>query len=950
MDANQSDQDGSGRSQERESPMFVPQDNENSSPDGSEGSERSTHSPENQNSAGQEDSDRNPNEAIDPNLPVEVDNAIDQENDLEADSEEQDQEESEETDGESAEETGENEDNDEDGEDEDDADDPIRDGCTRTCKQTMANINERVRILNVRLNRKETSIKTKDNIIKKLRETIRLLEAQLRHNGLIPGEHDGRFGNPKEHPKTTNGTRSIIPTWPNMLRRYIAGSPDMTYHRVWKQSQRELNMPVNFSTTHPNIRFIARDPDELSDGSPGQSPPAVPLPVMKKSHKSFDGLPDDVLFNILEELLWFDGSLIHCLSRLDLYVAPTHFPGVQELGNNRTGIKGRFFISAEKTPVPLSLTYDTIDPNVVLAPLGVCRRWAWFGTHIFYARNTFAFSSLGEWERFCNGIGGARVQRIQNVELTWIGGKCLAFDTSKTDGKRMNMRTIPLTWFCETSSLKTLVIHLSEVSKDYIRRPYEPKESKLYMKGKTAGQPNARMTRALRCCHGMDYIYQLRGLYWLKVYDLDQTSFTLERCPVRDSSFVLDLQRVVTQDKVPSRAAKSSLNNLMRLFPRGGWEPSFKAFKLLKKIFNEETGYDTYENDLDFDATSSRGTLSPSPPPDGPDNEGCDDASNGPVPNDGGSDDASDASNGSGANFPEHGLATPPASTRRRIPRGATPAPTPVEILDSDEDEEGLSDGSEGEEHSEDTDDDQQTDDDGDASRDGPDSAVDDDDALSTSTEIENADFINMVPRARSEGGHVSHISDDLHQQIVSRFAKPIVIDDDDDDEVQEIPKPALRRSTQTPGMFVTPSPWEVGEASSNGRRTVDLTTNSGTSPPVRDRHRGTTDSSGLFVRQSYSETQESHAPVSRRESTQIDLTLLSDDEDESDDHRKAPHSDVSRDEGEKEGEDDNDAHTPVSMGQPRGIKRSRSIAAASEPADGHKRQMTGIRFVSEGH
>ncbi|KUI52455.1 hypothetical protein VP1G_09936 [Cytospora mali] len=900
MDANQSDQDRSGRSKESESPMFVPQDNENSSPDGSEGSERSTHSPENQNSAGQEDSDRNPNEATDPNLPVEVDNVSDQENNPKADSEEHDQEASEEkTNGEPAEETGGNADNHEDAEDEDnagdedEADDPIRDGCTRRCKQTMANINERVRILNVRLNRKETSIKTKDNVIKKLRETIRLLEAQ-------PREHDGGFGKSEKRPKTKNGTRSITPTWPDMLRRYIAGSPDMTYHKVWEQSQRELNMPVNVATTHPNIRFIARDPDELSDGSPDQSPPAVALPVMKKSHESFDSLPDEVLFNILEELLWFDGSLTHCLSRLDPYVAPTHFPDVQELRNNRTGIKGRFFISAETTPVLLSLTYDTIDPNVILAPLGVCR----------------------EWERFCNGIGGARVQRIQNVELTWIGGKCLAFDISKTDGKRMNMRTIPLTWFCETSSLKTLVIHVSEVSKDYIRRPYEPNESKIYMKGKTAGQPNARMTRALRCCHGMDYIYQLRGLYWLKVYDLDQTGLTLERCPVRDSSFVIDLQRVVTQDKVPSRAAKSSLDHLMRLFPRGGWEPSFKAFKLLKKIFNEETGYDTHANDLDVDATSSRGTLSPSPPPDGPDNEDCDDASNVSVSNDGDPDDDSDASEGSGANVPGYGLATPPASTQRRIPRGATPAPTPVDILDSDEDEEGRSEGSEGEEHSDqDTEDDQQTDDYGAASGDGSDSATDDDDALSTSTDI-----------------------------IVSRLAKPIVIDDDDDDEVQEIPKPVLRRSTQTPGMFVTPSPWELRDTSSNGRRTVDLTTDSGMSPSVRDRHRGTTDSSGLFVRQSYSETQETHAPVSRRAFTQIDLTLLSDDEDESDDHRKAPHSDVSHDDEAKEGENDNDAPPPVSMGQPRGIKRSRSIAAASEPADSHKRQMTAIRFVSEGH
>lgn len=264
----------------------------------------------------------------------------------------------------------------------------------------------------------------------------------------------------------------------------------------------------------------------------------------------------------------------------------------------------------------------------------------------------------------------------------------------------MNMRTMSLTWFCDTSNLKTLVIHITETSKDYIRRRYEPIATKLYMKGKTAGQPNARMTRALRCCHGMDYIYQLRGLYWLHVYDLDKTVLTMERHPVRDSSFVIDLQRVVTQAKVPSRAENSSLPNLKHLFSEEGWKPASLDFEVIGQVFSEETGYDLRENDLDNDATSSRGTLSPSPPPEESDDDGSDD---------GGSEDGSD---GLKSVSPGPDLPTPPSSTRRRMHRNTTPAPARVEIWDLDDESEGHAEHGEEEENDQDTEDGQETDDD----------------------------------------------------------------------------------------------------------------------------------------------------------------------------------------------------------------------------------------------
>lgn len=202
-----------------------------------------------------------------------------------------------------------------------------------------------------------------------------------------------------------------------------------------------------------------------------------------------------------------------------------------------------------------------------------------------------------------------------------------------------------------------------------------------------------------------------------------------------------------------------------------------------------------------------------------------------------------------------------------------------------------------------------------------------------------------MVPRARSEGGHVSHVSNEFFQQFAARMAPPIVIDDDDD-EVQEIPRPAQRRSTQTPGMFVTPHPSEVVGTSSNGRQTVDLTAEPEPGPLDRYRSRGTTDSGGLFVRQSHSEPNSSTAPASRGVSVQVDLTLC-DDEEETDGHGKTAHDDAYQ--KKEDGGDKKASHTPLVMEESRGVKRPRSSSTAvNEPANSAKRQMDDAHFIPQ--
>lgn len=256
-------------------------------------------------------------------------------------------------------------------------------------------LRKRIKVLQARLDGKEHTIEARDKLIEVLKNKIRSLRQKLRNSRGNTGHTAGQ----RQARQRPNGTaRSKVYTWQAPLRRLLAGDTGVTWTEVWKQTQKELNMPVKPEIVHPNVRLIAREANDSPDSDYRDSSPVVPavLPQKKKFRLSFDDLPAEVLFNILEELLWFDESLIHCFSRFDPYVAPDHFPSEQELGERRsTGVKGRFFISAEKRAL-ISLTFDTVDPNKVLAPLAVCRRWAWYGIHIFYGRNTFAFSSLGE--------------------------------------------------------------------------------------------------------------------------------------------------------------------------------------------------------------------------------------------------------------------------------------------------------------------------------------------------------------------------------------------------------------------------------------------------------------------------------------------------------------------------------------------------------------------------
>lgn len=153
--------------------------------------------------------------------------------------------------------------------------------------------------------------------------------------------------------------------------------------------------PLN---THPLLKLRPPSDEEEARALGGDSECCTPLPDRRRcsspaeqapSPFRFDDLPDDIQVKILRIVLVFDGEPVHVISRLD----PYYEPDCGHLNcNHQTSLLHRFHIGREQ----VSLTYGTIHPQKLLAPLLVCKQWNLIGSSLFYGANTFHFSSIGE--------------------------------------------------------------------------------------------------------------------------------------------------------------------------------------------------------------------------------------------------------------------------------------------------------------------------------------------------------------------------------------------------------------------------------------------------------------------------------------------------------------------------------------------------------------------------
>ncbi|RYP34114.1 hypothetical protein DL767_004449 [Monosporascus sp. MG133] len=430
------------------------------------------------------------------------------------------------------------------------------------------------------------------------------------------------------------GVRPQPIPWQDRLRAYFKKVEEgLSYEEVYRESCRQGNMSQKLGVAHPDIKFGNRELDDwqLSLAYPSQDPRvqllwpphdmdrrmwSIVLPnvfhrrqplsqmLLEPAPFRFEELPKEIQARIFR--IWFEkDTLIHCLSRLDYYHPPKNFPA--ENHQKRSELPKRFHIGTR-----------------------TCNRWFFIGVHAFYGMNTFAFSSLGELGRFFKGIGRARLQRIQHVELMWHGALMRTNWQTEEDDKgkehkyKVSDRTLPLASLTMTSRLKTLVIHIDESAKRRMRRRYEmplPTDydkdfsrdaiHKLSTFGKlmkrTDMQPNWRRNRSMRTVQGMDYLYQLRGMKWIRFKDVSAPE---HRGNIRDWTFINDMNTAVTSPKEPRYAMQSQLQNLTPLTGLRVWEPSDDDMDIIRGFYNEDPDELVGGSETSASEGSTFGTLS----------------------------------------------------------------------------------------------------------------------------------------------------------------------------------------------------------------------------------------------------------------------------------------------------------------------------------------------------
>ncbi|KAI3536339.1 hypothetical protein CABS01_01212 [Colletotrichum abscissum] len=424
--------------------------------------------------------------------------------------------------------------------------------------------------------------------------------------------------------KKRNSQNRHEPTWHKKLDLYLtnpAHQKALTYTDIYKLCCKEENMSTKTGNVHPNLRLRGPTNNELQadalegldtdsvsqDGeseesrhgpeglfvqddehpediqrSEGQQPRADPYLKGFPFHR----LPAKVQANIIKFVFVEESKLIHCITRLDRFMPPEQ---PTQTNANRSGLPRRFHLSGTSC----NITYG-MKPNTRLALLTVCKRWYYFGIHAFYGLNTFAFSSLGEFGRFCTGIGEARRERIQHIELLWVGSQYLTHKPVKEGRKGalkyVSKRTWDVSWLCQLPRLRTLIIHIDESGPQYTRRRHEPKAYADWMASVTAGQPNFRMTRSLRNLQGLHFLHALRGMELIQFYDYNISRQEGGRHLIRDWSFFMDIENVTAMPKTDDKAEAAKLANLIPVLPR--YEASQEDVEAIKGLYHKSQAFD----------------------------------------------------------------------------------------------------------------------------------------------------------------------------------------------------------------------------------------------------------------------------------------------------------------------------------------------------------------------
>ncbi|KAF4339403.1 hypothetical protein FBEOM_6688 [Fusarium beomiforme] len=166
-----------------------------------------------------------------------------------------------------------------------------------------------------------------------------------------------------------------------------------------------------------------------------------------------------------------------------------------------------------------------------------------------------------------------------------MGSQKLTYEIDEK-GKYTSRRTLDLAYLPEACRLKSVAIHLPESSKEYMRRKHEAPHIVEFLAEKTKGQPNFRRFRALRNLQGVDYLYCLRGIQELTFWDYDKWRTYGTKMPVRDWTFVRDINEVVRREKTADDEHFSQLRYLAPVME--GCRPGANLAARLEAILSPE--------------------------------------------------------------------------------------------------------------------------------------------------------------------------------------------------------------------------------------------------------------------------------------------------------------------------------------------------------------------------
>ncbi|KAM5510860.1 hypothetical protein FOXYSP1_10961 [Fusarium oxysporum f. sp. phaseoli] len=367
--------------------------------------------------------------------------------------------------------------------------------------------------------------------------------------------------------------------WPKAYTHWIRRGRHPDYNNwgdIYKLSCQEENMSWAFGKrtppkTHPHLILCAptleQEQSAIIDESESECGGCTPQPYYRREcaqdeeqdmgPSALDLLfPKDrhfIMIKALQYVLVFDDEVVHAISRLDPFFEPKR---VDRNCNNKVSLLHRFHIGREK----ISLTFGTIHPQELLAPLMVSKEWHLIGSSLI----------------------GCKLQHLQHIELLWMGSQKLTYRIDQ-NGRYTSRRTHDLAYLPEACRLKTVAIHLPESSKQYMRRKHEPPQIVEFLAQKTASQPNFRRFRALRTLQGADYLYCLRGVREITFFDYDMWRDDGMKMPVRDWTFVRDINESVRRDK---SVYDERFSQLRYLAPLLNVQPSVQLAAQLEGFLN----------------------------------------------------------------------------------------------------------------------------------------------------------------------------------------------------------------------------------------------------------------------------------------------------------------------------------------------------------------------------